>query len=209
MSASLSSSPVVCSRPLVGIAVLITSPSHPGCVLVGERKGAHGAATFANPGGHLEYGEEWDECGRREVKEETNLGHRGDRLAVRRERERERCRFFSVADRFRPSFAFLFVDLVPGLRHVGTTNTVFRDTGKHYVSLFLQGTIAADSPPLETCEPDKVTTNGEEEERRDSAHNNRLDTGTYREAADAYPVFVLSFSCFVSVSVGFGRIGWI
>lgn len=62
------------SRPLVGVGVLITDAEHPGCVLVGERRGSHGAKTFATPGGHLEYVEEFDECARREVKEETNLG---------------------------------------------------------------------------------------------------------------------------------------
>jgi 8-oxo-dGTP diphosphatase len=106
----------------VGIAVLIVDPlNHPDAILVGERRGSHGAATFATPGGHLEYGEGFSECGLREVKEETNL------------------------------------DLVAPLRHVYTCNTVFAESRKHYVTLFLKGSIsqAAGGSELRTLEPDK------------------------------------------------------
>ncbi|KAI7900528.1 NUDIX hydrolase domain-like protein [Cokeromyces recurvatus] len=42
-------------------------------ILVGQRAGSHGAGTWQLPGGHLEMFEEFEQCARREVLEETNL----------------------------------------------------------------------------------------------------------------------------------------
>jgi len=58
------------NRPKVGIGVLIKKD---GKVLLGKRKGSHAPGTWAPPGGHLEFGESWEECARREVKEETGV----------------------------------------------------------------------------------------------------------------------------------------
>jgi 8-oxo-dGTP diphosphatase len=58
------------SRPMIGVGVLVVRD---GRVLLGERRGAHGAGTWAPPGGHLEFGETVDTCARREVREETGL----------------------------------------------------------------------------------------------------------------------------------------
>lgn len=56
--------------PQVGVGVFIKKD---GKILVGKRKGSHGAATWALPGGHLEPGESFEACCKREVLEETGL----------------------------------------------------------------------------------------------------------------------------------------
>lgn len=57
-------------RPLVGIAVLVMKD---GKLLLGKRKGSHGAGEYASPGGHLEHGESFAACAAREVMEETGI----------------------------------------------------------------------------------------------------------------------------------------
>ncbi|KLN66576.1 MULTISPECIES: nucleotide triphosphate diphosphatase NUDT15 [Vibrio] len=54
----------------VGVAAIIKRDNR---ILLGERIGAHGANTWATPGGHLEFGESIAECVQREVLEETGL----------------------------------------------------------------------------------------------------------------------------------------
>ena len=57
-------------RPKVGIGVIVKKE---GKILLGKRLNAHGEGTWSFPGGHLEFGESWEECAKREVMEETNL----------------------------------------------------------------------------------------------------------------------------------------
>ncbi len=57
-------------RPQVGVGIFV---KRAGKILVGERKRALGAGTWALPGGHLEGGESFEECCKREVLEETGL----------------------------------------------------------------------------------------------------------------------------------------
>lgn len=54
----------------VGVGVIV---QRTGQVLLGLRCGAHGAGTWALPGGHLEFGETPEDCAAREVLEETGL----------------------------------------------------------------------------------------------------------------------------------------
>jgi 8-oxo-dGTP diphosphatase len=57
-------------KPKVGVGVIIIKDNK---ILLGKRKNAHGDNTWSFPGGHLEYGEEWEDCSRREVMEETGI----------------------------------------------------------------------------------------------------------------------------------------
>lgn len=53
-----------------GIAVMVMKN---GKILLGKRKGAHGAGKYAFPGGKLEWWESFEECIKREVREETGI----------------------------------------------------------------------------------------------------------------------------------------
>lgn len=56
--------------PKVGVGVMIFKN---GKVLMGKRKNSHGSGEYASPGGHLEFGESFKECAKREVFEETGM----------------------------------------------------------------------------------------------------------------------------------------
>ncbi len=57
-------------RPRVGIGVLVVRGD---LILLGKRCGDHIPGYHAAPGGHLEFGESFVECAKREVLEETGL----------------------------------------------------------------------------------------------------------------------------------------
>ncbi|XP_050224086.1 nudix hydrolase 1 [Mercurialis annua] len=56
--------------PRVGVVVFLLKGKS---VLLGRRRSPPGESTYALPGGHLEFGENFEECGAREMKEETGL----------------------------------------------------------------------------------------------------------------------------------------
>ncbi|XP_059644858.1 nudix hydrolase 1-like [Cornus florida] len=63
---NVSPSPV----PKFGVAVFLLKDK---TVLLGRRRSSIGHNTFALPGGHLEFGESFEECADREVEEATGL----------------------------------------------------------------------------------------------------------------------------------------
>jgi 8-oxo-dGTP diphosphatase len=57
-------------RPLVGFGVIIEKD---GKILIGKRRTSHGSNTYSILGGHLEFGETFEEGAKREVREESGL----------------------------------------------------------------------------------------------------------------------------------------
>lgn len=55
----------------VGLGLYILNEKHQ--ILLGLRKSVHGNGTWCPPGGHMEYGESFEEGAVREAKEETGL----------------------------------------------------------------------------------------------------------------------------------------
>jgi len=63
----------------VGIGVFVFKD---GKFLLQHRQGSHGSGTWSLPGGHLEFGESFEDTARREVKEESNLNIKNVRFGA-------------------------------------------------------------------------------------------------------------------------------
>jgi 8-oxo-dGTP diphosphatase len=57
-------------QPRVGVGVTILRDDR---VLLGRRRGSHGAGEYSSPGGHLDHLEGFEACARRETREECGL----------------------------------------------------------------------------------------------------------------------------------------
>nr|AIA14042.1 NUDIX domain protein [uncultured bacterium] len=69
--------PAVCHHPLIGVGAIVIKNDR---LLLGLRKGSHGAGTWCPPGGHLEFGESLFACAGRETLEETSVEVRATNL---------------------------------------------------------------------------------------------------------------------------------
>jgi len=56
-------------RPQVGVLIFNNKEQ----VLLGQRNNSHGGGDYGPPGGHLEFGESFEECAIREVREEIGV----------------------------------------------------------------------------------------------------------------------------------------
>ncbi|MBI4272862.1 NUDIX domain-containing protein [Candidatus Uhrbacteria bacterium] len=57
-------------QPKCGVGILVIKD---GKLLLGKRKGSHGAGFYGSGGGHLEYGESFEEAAIREIHEEAGI----------------------------------------------------------------------------------------------------------------------------------------
>jgi 8-oxo-dGTP diphosphatase len=57
-------------RPKVGVGVIVKKD---GKILLQKRQGSHGHGMWSLPGGHLEFGEQVEDCAARETLEETGV----------------------------------------------------------------------------------------------------------------------------------------
>lgn len=60
------------ARPSIGLSIIVMDDKQR--VLMGVRRGAHGAGTLSFPGGHLEWLEQFHYCAKREMEEEVGWG---------------------------------------------------------------------------------------------------------------------------------------
>lgn len=87
-------------HPRVGIAVVVNN-GLPNRILLGKRKGSHGEGEYAFPGGHLEYGETYFDCAKREMMEECGV-------------EIEDLKFLTITEEFWPEIGRHYITIYIG-----------------------------------------------------------------------------------------------
>lgn len=98
---------VVDRRAQVGVGCLVFQGAR---LLMTRRRGVHGKGSWSPPGGGLAFGESFEECARREVREETG------------------------------------VEIAGAPAYVATTNDVFVEERRHYVTVWMIGHWACGEP---------------------------------------------------------------
>jgi len=66
------------NRPKIGLGVIIRKDNK---ILFGKRCGSHGDGTWSLTGGHLEFGESFEDCARRETLEEAGIAIKNVKFA--------------------------------------------------------------------------------------------------------------------------------
>ena len=87
-------------RPKVGLGVIVVRNEK---VLMQKRLGAHGSGKWSFPGGHLEAGESFEECAKRETLEEAGIEIKNIRFVtatndVNREDDKHYITIFVLCD---------------------------------------------------------------------------------------------------------------
>jgi len=84
------------NRPKVGLGVYIVKNKK---ILLGKRIGSHGANSWCPPGGHLEFGESFEQCVKRETLEETGIKIKNIRfLGITNDFfNKEKCHYITIA----------------------------------------------------------------------------------------------------------------